>query len=169
MRTHRPSPRRHNQANGNTNHCPTESLRQGSRRMMPPARLKNTLPVTATPSTALICKAEFTIPATMPAPPVGAQSINDRTSVGTAIPWPKPINHSATTTSKRAGACPAGVVATTALSTSAPTISSAIPNTSTHCPNRRVAAGVVSGPTKKPKPQGTNHARSLIRNHQQRR
>ena len=51
-----------------------------------PATLKKTPPMTATPSDALICRAEFVMPAIIPEPVVGARSMTERTSVGSAQP-----------------------------------------------------------------------------------
>ena len=51
-----------------------------------PATLKKTPPMTATPRAALICRAEFVMPAIIPEPVVGARSMTERTSVGSAQP-----------------------------------------------------------------------------------
>ena len=51
-----------------------------------PATLKKTPPMTATPSAALICNAEFVIPAIIPEPVAGARLIIERTNVGSAHP-----------------------------------------------------------------------------------
>ena len=42
--------------------------------------------MTATPSAALICNAEFVMPAIIPEPVAGARLITERTSVGSAQP-----------------------------------------------------------------------------------
>jgi hypothetical protein len=51
-----------------------------------PATLKKTPPMTATPSAALTCNAEFVMPAIIPEPVAGARLITERTSVGSAQP-----------------------------------------------------------------------------------
>lgn len=51
-----------------------------------PATEKKIPPMTATPSAALICRAEFVIPAIIPEPVAGARSMTERTSVGSAQP-----------------------------------------------------------------------------------
>lgn len=51
-----------------------------------PATLKKMPPMTATPSAALICNAEFVMPAIIPEPLAGARLMIARTSVGNAQP-----------------------------------------------------------------------------------
>ena len=51
-----------------------------------PATVKKMPPITATPSAALICKAEFVMPAIIPEPVAGARLMTARTSVGSAHP-----------------------------------------------------------------------------------
>jgi hypothetical protein len=51
-----------------------------------PATVKKMPPMTATPSAALICKAEFVMPAIIPEPLAGARLMTARTSVGSAHP-----------------------------------------------------------------------------------